>query len=75
MLGLIETPVDWIGAALYFISFLFILTFAFQKSKTWGFLVLIFSPISTAIFVLLNWKTTSFWFAVMIAGLAVLVVF
>ena len=73
MLGLLETPLDWLGFGVYMFAYFCLLSFAFQKSKTWGFLVLIFSPVSSLVFALLNRKDALFWFGAMVLGIALMV--
>ncbi|MZR61441.1 hypothetical protein [Alcanivorax sp. DP30] len=70
----LETAADWIGAAILLLSYIFVLTIAFQKSTGWGLGSLFLWPVGV-IFVLLNFRETSFWVGGMALGIAILSVF
>lgn len=58
----------WIGFALLCFSALMILILAFQQGTAWGVVMLLFGWLLWPVFVLQNWKETSFWFYNALAG-------
>jgi len=72
MLGLIQTPLDWVGFGLSFFCFLMLLTIAFQKGRLWGISLLLFSPFSTLLLTLNYRREAGFWFVGMSIGIALM---
>ena len=66
----IQSVSDWIGVAIFLVSYIFVLTIAFQKSTGWG-IGSLFWPIAI-IFIFLNYKETSFWAMGMILGIGII---
>jgi len=67
--------IDYVGAVIFVIGALLIITTAFQKSTGWGVAMVLFGVILWPIFVLLNWKETSYWFFFTLAGFLIVYIF
>jgi hypothetical protein len=72
---LITTSLDWVGAIIVVIAWICIMVTAFQKSVLWGLGVLLFSGIIGPLFVLMNWKQTSYWFFFGLVGFLIMYIF
>lgn len=75
MEDLFVSTLDWVGAIIVFLAWIIIMVIAFQKSVLWGLGVLIFSGIIGPLFVLLNWKETSYWFFFGLVGFLIMYIF
>jgi len=77
--GILNTYVtswlDYVGAVIFVIGALCLIATAFQKSTGWGCAMLLFGVFLWPIFVLLNWKQTSYWFFFTLAGFLIVYIF
>jgi len=71
---LISIP-DYIGAGIYIIGLLMIITTAFQKSTGTGLAMLLFGAILWPLYVLFYWKETSYWFFWCLTGALIVYIF
>ena len=67
--------IDYAGAVIFVIGALCIIATAFQKSTGWGVAMVLFGVFLWPFFVLMNWKTTSYWFFFTLAGFLIIYVF
>jgi hypothetical protein len=77
--GVLQTYVtswiDYVGATIFCIGALCIIATAFQKSTGTGIAMLFFGVFLWPIFVLMNWKATSYWFFFALAGFLIVYIF
>lgn len=71
----ITSLADYVGATIYIIGLLMIIATAFAKSTGTGILMLLFGAIVWPIYVLTNWKETSFWFFWCLTGSLIVYIF
>jgi hypothetical protein len=67
--------IDYVGAVIFVIGALCIIATAFQKSTAWGVWMVLFGVIIWPVFVLLNWKQTSYWFFFTLVGFLIVYIF
>ena len=67
--------VDYIGAVIFVIGALMLIASAFQKSTGWGCAMVLFGWLLWPIFVLKNWKETSYWFFFALVGFLIVYIF
>jgi hypothetical protein len=73
--NLLTSGVDYLGLAIFCFGALMIITVAFQKSAGWGIAMLLLGGILWPVFVLLNWKATSYWFFFALTGSLIMYIF
>jgi len=66
---------DYIGVVIFCIGALCIIAQAFSKSTGWGIAMLLLGGILWPVFVLLNWKETSYWFYFCLTGVLIVSIF
>ncbi len=71
----LTTIPDYIGAAIYFFGIIMIIACAFEKSTGTGILMLLFGGVIWPIYVITNWKQTSFWFYHCLVGALIVYIF
>ena len=71
---LVQSAGDWIGGIIFFLSYIFTLTIAFQRSVGWGVGSLLLWPVMV-VFVIKNFDKTAFWAGGMIVGIVIFKVF
>jgi hypothetical protein len=71
----VNSGLDYVGATIFVIGALCLIATAFQKSTGWGVSMLFFGVFLWPFFVLLNWKTTSYWFFFSLVGFLIIYVF
>jgi len=73
--NLITSGIDYVGLVIFCIGALMIITVAFQKSTGWGIAMVLLGGLLWPIFVLMNWKTTSYWFFFALTGSLIMYIF
>ena len=71
----VNSGLDYVGAVIFCIGALCIIATAFQKSTGWGVAMVLFGVILWPIFVLMNWKATSYWFFFTLIGFLIVYIF
>ena len=74
-MGEISGWLDYVGIVIFCIGALCIIAAAFSKSTGWGIAMLLLGGILWPVFVLLNWKETSYWFFFCLAGVLIVYIF
>jgi hypothetical protein len=74
-MGEISGWLDYVGIVVFCIGALCIIAAAFAKSTGWGIAMLLLGGILWPVFVLLNWKETSYWFFFCLAGVLIVYIF
>lgn len=71
----LNTIPEYIGAAIYLLGLVMIIASAFEKSTGTGILMLFLGGVFWPIYVLTNWKQTSFWFYHCLVGALIVYIF
>jgi hypothetical protein len=64
----ISSVIHYAGIFVLCVGLFFLLVLAFEKSKGWGFGMLLFGGVLWPVFVIKYWEDTSFWFFVALTG-------
>lgn len=72
---LITSGLDYLGLAIFCIGGLCIIAAAFAKSTGWGIAMLLLGGVLWPVFVLMNWKDTSYWFFFTLTGVLIMYIF
>jgi uncharacterized membrane protein len=71
----ITTGIDYLGVGIFCIGGLAILAQAFGRSTGWGIAMLLLGGILWPVFVLINWKESSYWFFFCLTGVLIVYIF